>query len=66
MRVFDAASDIDEALHRESGYFIWFTHAAAINLGIFFTSFNVAHWILAMKYWVLSHKIAYILGQPIM
>jgi len=66
MRVFDAASDIEQALDMKTGYFLWYTHAAAINLGIFFTSFNVAHWIFAMKYWVLSHKIAYILNEPIM
>lgn len=38
-------------------------YAIEYGVGIFFTSFNVAHWIFAMKYWSLSLRLQHIVNK---
>lgn len=62
-RLFAIAIDLKTLLNTDPDYLVRLEHANAYMISIFFTSFNIAHWVFAMRYWSLALRLECLVGR---
>lgn len=61
--LFRIAENLNILLHTSTRQLIRHERANAYCLGVFFTCFNLAHWVFAIKYWSVSIRLECVLNK---
>lgn len=61
--LFRIAYSFEVLIHTTTRQLIRHERANAYCLGIFFTCFNLAHWVFAIKYWSVSMRLECVLNK---